>query len=102
MFVKENFTPAGKSYMDTKHRVTIGKAFNSNIAVALRDKIDSFDVFIGEDGDILLRPLASIPANEAWVYNNPKVTDKIRKGLESARKGEIVKVTNIDAFLDKL
>jgi hypothetical protein len=102
MFVRENFAPAGKSYMDTKHRVTIGKALNSNVAVALKEKIDSFDVFVGDEGDILLRPLASVPANEAWVYHNPKVINKIKKGLESARRGEIVKVNDIDKFVDKL
>ena len=87
MLIKENFSPAGKSFIDTKHIVTIGKVLNKNITTALRDKIDSFDVFVSEDGDILLRPLASVPANEAWVYNNPKVINKIKKGLESARKG---------------
>jgi hypothetical protein len=102
MLIKENFTPAGKSFLDTKHRVTIGKVLNKNIATTLRDKIDSFDVFVGDSGDILLRPLSSVPAREAWVYNNPKVSAKIKKGLDSARKGELVRIDDIDEFVDKL
>ena len=102
MQLKEKFTPAGKSFIDTKFRVSIGKALNKYTMSMPRQKIDSFDVFVGEDGDILLRPLSSVPAKEAWVYNNSKVSAKIKQGLESARKGEVVRIDDIDEFVDKL
>ena len=35
--------------------------------------------------------LASVPVNELWIYKNPKVLNKIKKGLESAVKGDIFK-----------
>ena len=49
-----------------------------------RMKADSYQVFVGKEGDILLRPAVSIPSNEAWIYRNPEVIAKIRKGLQGS------------------
>ena len=35
--------------------------------------------------------LANVPVNELWIYKNPKVLNKIKRGLESAAKGDIIK-----------
>ena len=35
--------------------------------------------------------LITVPANELWIFKNPKVLNKIKRGLESAAKGDIVK-----------
>ena len=65
-------------------------------------KIDSYKVFVGKGGDILLRPAVSIPSSEAWVYRNPKVIGRIRQGLEEAGKGKTEKVQDLEKFLSYL
>ena len=65
-------------------------------------KIDSYQVFVGKSGDILLRPSVSIPSSEAWVYNNPKVIGKVRKGLQEAGDGKAEKISDLAGFLNDL
>lgn len=38
-----------------------------------------------KDGTIILKPMVAIPANEAWIYNNPKLLNEIKKGLHEAK-----------------
>jgi len=64
--------------------------------------IDSYQVFVGKEGDILLRPAVSVPSSEAWVYRNPEVIGKIRRGLKEAAEGKIEKVDDLESFLSDL
>jgi hypothetical protein len=40
-----------------------------------------------ENGDILLKPMASIPARELWLYQNQDALASVRRGL--SQKGTI-------------
>lgn len=63
---------------------------------------EGFQVFLGKNWDILLRPAVSSPANEAWVYKNPKVIGALRKGLEDAKAGRIIHIDNLEEFFKNL
>ena len=56
-------------------------------------------MYVGEDGDILLRPVVTIPSKEAWIYENPTVLEEIRKGLSEANQGSLKKTKNLEDFL---
>lgn len=40
-------------------------------------------------GEVLLTPVISIPENEAWLYQNPRAIDLVRRGLEDVTAGRI-------------
>ena len=99
--VDERFVPIGDiKTIDSKNRINLGEKILR--VVDSKVKADAYEVFIGEEGDILLRPVVTIPANEAWVYENPEVLKKIRKGLDEAGKGKTKKVNDLDKFFKKL
>ncbi len=98
--IKENFMSVDTRPLDSKHRITLGGRLQKLLMSKM--KIDSYQVFVGKKGDILLRPAVSIPSNEAWVYQNPEVIGKVRKGLQEAGEGKIEKVDNLEDFLDNL
>ena len=98
--IREVFIPVDTRSLDSKHRITLGGRLQKLLISKMN--IDSYQVFIGKEGDILLRPAVSIPSNEAWVYRNPKVIDKIRQGLKEATEGKIEKVDDLESFLSDL
>ena len=98
--VKEMFMLVDTRSLDSKHRITIGGKLQKLIAGNMN--IDSYQVFVGKEGDILLRPAVSIPSNEAWVYRNPEVIGKIRQGLKEAAEGRTEKIDDLESFLSDL
>ena len=98
--IREEFMPVDTRPLDSKHRITLGGRLYRLLMSKM--KIDSYKVFVGKEGDILLRPAVSIPSSEAWAYRNPEVIGKIRKGLEEAGEGKIEKVDDLEEFLGDL
>jgi hypothetical protein len=98
--VKEEFVPYQTKTPDSKGRITLGGKLKKLIGKKIR--VESYQVFLGKNGDILLRPMMSIPSSEAWVYNSPESAGKIRKGLKEAREGKSERVDDLDAFLGDL
>ena len=96
----EKFIPMGIKTIDSKNRITIGDKILKLITA--QTGAEEFQIFYGEEGDILLRPMISIPTREAWVYRNLKVLKLIRQGLEETEQGKTEKVENMDKFLDDL
>lgn len=97
MEVREEFTAYGMKQLDSKDRISLGGKLKKIIG-----NMDGFQVFVGKDGDILLRPSISIPANEAWIYKNPEVIGAIRKGLADVKAGRTIRVDDLESFLKKL
>lgn len=62
----------------------------------------TIQVFLGRDGDILLRPAVAIPGNEAWIYRKPGAIGAIREGLGQAGEGKTKKVDDLEDYLKKL
>ena len=98
--IKEKFMPVDTRPLDSKHRITLGGRLCRLMMSKM--KIDSYQLFVGKGGDILLRPAVSIPSSEAWIYKNPQVIGKIRKGLQEAGGGKTEKVGDLEGFLNSL
>ena len=99
--IKEKFRLLCVSSLDSKKRITLGNKITGESPLNNME-IDSFEILIGEEGDILLRPLANIPSKELWIYQNPTVLKRIQKGLEDANEGKTKKVEDLEKFLKKL
>ncbi len=99
--IREKFKSAGISSLDSKNRVTLGQKIMQEVPLNELE-IDAFETMVGENGDILLRPLASIPSKELWVYRNPKVFKSIQKGIRDIKDGQVSKVKNLGKFLKEL
>lgn len=98
--VSEKFIAVDIKPLDVKKRILLGEKVHNMIAK--KTKLDGFKIFIGDEGDILLRPVVTIPSREAWIYKNPEVMRQIRKGLGEAKQGKIEKIKDIDKFLENL
>ena len=98
--IKEKFISVDTRPLDSKYRITLGGRLQRLMMSKM--KIDSYQVFLGKSGDILLKPAVSIPSSEAWVYGNSEVIGKIRKGLQEAGEGKTEKVNNLESFLNEL
>jgi len=95
--IDEQFKAVDVKNVDSKNRISLGEKI-----LKVLKKADAFKIFIGRDGDILLRPMVNIPMKEAWVYKNPKVLKQIRQGLTEAKKGNVKEVKELDAFFESL
>lgn len=98
--VKEKFMPVDTRPLDSKHRITLGNRLTR--LLGKRMKTEAYQIFVGRNGDILLRPSVSIPSNEAWVYQNLEVIGKLRKGLQEAGEGKTERIDDLESFLEKL
>ncbi len=96
--VNEDFIALDSRSLDSKKRITLGAVWFDKTV----QPIKSFQVYQNKNGDILLRPEVSIPAREAWVYENPKVFASLRKGLQEATTGKGKIVEDLNGFLEKL
>jgi len=65
-------------------------------------KTDSVQIKMNRKGEVLLKPTVSIPLDEMWVYENPEVYSKVKRGLKDAKNGKIKKAKDIDKFFDEL
>lgn len=90
----------GTRTIDSKNRITLGEKITRLIST--QTEMDKFQIFYNEEGDILLRPMVSIPIREAWIYQNPKILNSIRQGLAEAKQGKVEKVENLEEFLEDL
>lgn len=98
--IRETFMPVDTRPLDSKHRITLGGKLQKFLMRKM--KIDSYQVFIGKEGDILLRPAVSVPSSEAWLYRNPEAIAKVRQGLQEAAEGKTEKVDDLESFLNNL
>ncbi|MGE3062971.1 MAG: hypothetical protein AB7T10_04990 [bacterium] len=65
-------------------------------------KTDSVQIKMNRKGEVLLKPTVSIPLDEMWVYENPEVYSKVKKGLIDAKNGKTKKAKDLDKFFDEL
>jgi hypothetical protein len=98
--IHEEFISYQTKPLDSKYRITLGNRLTG--LLGRRMKTEAYQIFVGKSGDILLRPSVSVPSNEAWVYQNPEVIGKLRKGLQEAEEGKTERVDDLESFLEKL
>ena len=98
--IHEEFIPYHTKVLDSKNRITLGGRLKK--LMGKRMSVEAYRIFVGKNGDILLRPTVSILSSEAWVYNNPEVIGRVRKGFKEAREGKTERVDDLESFLDRL
>ena len=52
----------------------------------------TYHIYSNSIGQIILDPQVTIPASEAWLFNNPAALASVRKGLSDAAEGRVSKV----------
>ena len=97
----EKFKSVGIGSLDSKNRITLRDKVMKEPPLD-RMEIDAFKIFLGDEGDILLRPMANIPSKELWVHQNPDALESIQRGKRDIKKGRVTKVKNLDKFFEKL
>ena len=76
--VKDNhFEEIAEVKADSKNRVTIGQ------------KGTYYKAYRNALGQIVLDPQVTIPVHEAWMYQNKKVFEKIKRGLNDVKEGRV-------------
>lgn len=101
MKISEDFKQMGVARLDNKNRVTLGTLLKY-FKILIRTPINDFETFIGDKGDILLRPRTAIPTSELWVHRNPGVLKSIQKGMQDIKKRDVTRVKDLDNFFEKL
>lgn len=69
---------------DAKKRVVLPQ-------VLVREGI-TYHIYSNSAGQIVLDPQVTIPASEAWLFNNPDAIASVRRGLSDAAQGRVSKV----------
>ena len=52
----------------------------------------TYHIYSNSMGQIILDPQVTIPASEAWLFNNPDALASVRRGLSDAAQGRVSKV----------
>lgn len=78
-----NFEEIAEARVDAKHRVTLGRT--------VPNQVRSFKVYRNAHGQVILDPMVSVPAYEAWLFKNRRASALVQQGLEDARQGRLVK-----------
>ncbi len=76
------FEPVSEVRIDAKHRITLGK---------VGGPVTSFKIYRNAHGQMILDPMVTIPAHEAWLFKNKRATQLVQKGLEDAKQRRLVK-----------
>jgi len=77
------FEEVHEARVDSKRRVALGRTIPS--------KVTSFKVYRNAHGQVILDPMVSIPAHETWVFKNDRASALVKRGLEDAKRGRLVK-----------
>lgn len=77
----EDFEVLAEARVDAKYRVGLGKKLGGSVT--------SFRIYRNAHGQIVLDPLVSIPAHEAWLFQNKRASRLVQQGLEDARQGRL-------------
>lgn len=80
------WTDSGKeTEPDKKHRVSLGACIKTPNGVR-------YKILHNEYGQILLDPVKSVPAREAWIYEKAENIESIQRGIAQAEKGQLVEI----------
>ena len=88
-----DFKKVARVRVDAKKRIGIPKA-------ASQQKVDSYELYVNETGQIVLDPQVTIPAAEVWLYKNPKALTMVREGLQEAKSGKTIKGKSFSKHAD--
>lgn len=77
------FEEVAEAKVDAKHRVALGRIVGGPIS--------SYRIYRNRVGQIILDPMVTIPASEAWLFKNREAARLLQAGLADARKGRLAK-----------
>lgn len=88
--------------LDSRRRVCLG-AVADELAKALGEQLHdlSFEVSLNEDLQIVLTPLVSVPAREAWLWKNPAARKSVLRGIEQAKRGELLDLGSFAGYVEE-
>ena len=78
-----DFEEVAEVKLDSKHRISLGRGVSRQAS--------GYKVYCNAAGQIILDPLATVPAYELWLFQNKEAAQMVRQGLEDARKRRVVK-----------
>ena len=52
----------------------------------------TYHIYKNSAGQIILDPQVSIPASEAWLFQNPRALASVKRGLRDAARGRVSKI----------
>jgi len=52
----------------------------------------TYHIYSNSLGQIVLDPQVTIPASEAWLFNNPVAIASVRRGLSDAARGRVSRI----------
>jgi len=76
--------------VDSRKRITLTKLLGED------ENVSSFEAY-REGNRIVLIPMVEVPADEAWLFNNPKKLASVRRGLalgKTKKRGSFAKYAN--------
>jgi hypothetical protein len=76
---------------DSKGRITLGKH---------AEGVSSYEVVFNADGSILLRPRSEVPSREVWLFKNPRALQAVKRGLDDAAAGRVVRGHSFAEYAD--
>src|SRR5262249_46796176 len=77
---------------DKKNRVSLGPAVHTPEGVRYR-------VLKNELGQILLDPVKTVPAHEAWLWEKKERIGSVKRGIKQAEEGKVVAI-DLSAYAD--
>lgn len=78
--VDDSFEEIGMRTIDERNRLTVGEILKGYKRIRL---------YRNNSGEILLQPIAEIPASELWLFKNPEAINDVREGLRDASQGKV-------------
>lgn len=76
--------------VDSRRRITLGPA-------AVHER---YRVTVQDNGNIELMPLASIPARELDLWNDPELLASVKRGLDQAAAGDLHDLGDFEQYAD--
>ena len=87
----QDFSVVAEVRADEKRRVPLKR-------VKRADKM--YRVYENSLGQIILDPVVTIPASEAWLYQDKSALASVRKGLKESGEGKVVKLPSVARHAD--
>lgn len=78
---------------DSKKRVAL--------SAAILGSLDGFRVYRNKLGQIVLDPVKTIPAHEAWLFDNPEALASVKKGLQESAEGKLKDLGSFAQFAEE-
>lgn len=66
---------------DAKKRLSLGESLTGGTA---------FNIYRNPLGQLILDPVKTIPASEAWLFENPTALASVKQGLRESAQGKTV------------